>query len=89
MKRKSQRIRVRWRKLGREQAAGQMRPGSRTIEVDERLRGHLRLWTLIHEVLHVLQPEWSEEAIDEHAQVIADTLWAEHYRMVEKEEKKK
>jgi len=72
------RIRVKYRKLGREKAWGQT--AHPFVEVDERTRGIKRLEIILHESIHILAPEWSEERVACAAARLARTLWHEGYR---------
>jgi len=75
------------RKLGREQAHGQVHnPDSDNplIEIDERLRGLDRLTIVTHEAAHVAMPGASEKQVIRVAKVVASVLWADNYRRVEK-----
>lgn len=74
------------RKLGREQAHGQVHePASDNplIEIDERLRGLERLTIVTHEALHVAMPTLSEKGVIRAAKIVASVLWADHYRRVD------
>lgn len=68
-------IKVIHRKLGREKAHGQAWQDHRIIEIDERLTGIDYLDTVIHEVLHVQQPELSERVVARNATEMAKILW--------------
>ena len=73
---------VYFRKLGRENANGQMHDFGREklIEIDPRIKGKLLLDTFIHERLHFIFPEMEEENICENAEILADFLWKHGYR---------
>lgn len=74
------------RKLGREQAHGQVHnPASDNplIEIDPRLSGLDRLTIVVHEAVHVAMPGASEKQVIRVAKVVASVLWADHYRRVE------
>lgn len=74
------------RKLGREQAHGQVHePASDNplIEIDERLRGLDRLTIVVHEAVHVAMPTLSEKGVIRAAKIVASVLWADHYRRVD------
>lgn len=76
---------IRERKLGRERAMGQSwADGDRGhIEIDPRIRGErTRLSVLLHELLHLVAPDWGEKKVEESAQYIARALWLENYRRV-------
>ena len=76
-------IKVKHRKLGREQCIGIAYDSHRLIEIDERLKGKKHLWTLIHEILHILEPDWSETKVDEKSKEIAEVLWHQKYRRID------
>lgn len=76
------RVRIVERKLGRERALGQAYQGINVVEIDPRQPESERLDTLVHELLHLLQPEWSEERVEASAAWLAAILWREGYRRI-------
>lgn len=76
------RIKIVYRKLGREKAHG-MASSDGTIEIDERLRSKKHLEVVIHEVMHLLQPEDSEEEIIKKSVILTKILWKEGYRRID------
>lgn len=70
------------RRLGREKAFGQAYMGLDIIEVDPRQDERERLDTIIHELLHLLLPGWSEREVIRGARWISQNLWREKYRRV-------
>lgn len=76
------RIKIVYRKLGREKAHG-MASSDGIIEIDERLRSKKHLEVLIHEVLHILNPKDSEEAIIRKSVTLTKILWNEGYRRID------
>jgi len=76
------RIKIVYRKLGREQAYG-VSSSDGVIEIDSRLRSKKHLEVLIHEVLHILQPSDSEEEIIKKSITLTKILWKEGYRRVD------
>ena len=76
------------RKLGREQALGQATvgggPARGLVEVDPRQSAKEYLDTLIHELLHILKPHWSEDHVATTANVLATKIWTAGYRRVMK-----
>lgn len=50
------------------------------IHIDERLNGIEHLEILIHEILHVQNPKWSELKIIGHSKELAKILWEQKYR---------
>ncbi len=76
-------IRIRFRKLGREKAAGLAHTSSRLIELDPNQRGFDLLDSAIHEIIHIQQPDLSEEAVIEFSNEMADLLWKMNFRMAD------
>ncbi len=68
-------IKVKYRKLGREVAWGIWHPSKNLIELDERPKGKKLLSHQIHEALHVAFPELTEEKILEAEKTVSDILW--------------
>lgn len=77
------RIKVHVRKLGREGALG-LSYGDGNIEVDPRQDSREFMDTLIHECLHELFPEASEEKVTAAGTTIAAVLWKMRYRRIER-----
>jgi hypothetical protein len=77
-------LRIIDRKLGRERAVGQYEHGTKRIEVDPRQTSRERMGTVIHEALHYLYPDASEDEVLRAEAVISDTLWADRYRRMER-----
>ncbi len=80
-------IRIRFKKLGREKAAGLAYKNDRLIYIDPQQRGFDMLDTIIHEVIHCQQPDLSEEAVSDFATELADILWKCQYRCVDNHRK--
>ena len=76
------RVRIREKRLGRERALGQAWHGENVVEIDPRQCESERLDTLIHELLHLMEPEWSEERVVEVAGWLSKILWRQKYRRV-------
>lgn len=55
----------------------------RKVLIDCRLSGRSRLETEIHELLHVLYPQLSEESVTSAAKDISRVLWSLGYRLQE------
>lgn len=72
------------RKLGRERAWGMAETSANKIWLDERLRGKRRLEVTVHELMHLLYPEESEENVDHAGKLISRILWREGWRAIEK-----
>jgi hypothetical protein len=71
------------RKLGRERAVGQVTQGEGIIEVDPRQNPKEYMDTLIHEALHLLEPDWSEKKVCAYARKISRLLWSLGYRRLQ------
>jgi hypothetical protein len=82
-KRKKNKIKVVYKKLGRSKVWGQCYQGENKIEIEERLRGKRRFFVTVHELLHDQFPETSETKIRKAETVIGNVLWGENYRRVE------
>ena len=80
MKRK-QHPKVVHRKLGRERAHGMYL--NNVIEIDPTLAPMRYLIVLIHEYLHHIQPEWSEEKVDAEGEALGRFLWKQGFRKVQ------
>lgn len=76
-------IKVTHRKLGKHKADGLAWVEEKHIEVDTTLTGRKRLEIMIHELLHVLNPEWSESKVIKQSKRISSVLWRERYRRLE------
>lgn len=77
-------MKINYRKLGKERADGLAHIDSNTIEVDARLQGRYKLEITLHEALHILYPLESETNIVKKSKKLANLLWKENYRKVEK-----
>lgn len=80
-------MKVVYRKLGKERAWGQAHTDSNTIEIDPRLKGRKKMEILIHEALHILNPEMSETRVLDQGRRIANLLWKQHFRQVDLNQK--
>lgn len=76
-------MRIIYRKLGKEKAWGQAHINENTIEVDPRLKGKKKLEIILHEALHILNPEFSETKVIEQSKRLTTLLWKEHFRQVD------
>ena len=68
-------VKVRYRKLGKEQSWGIYHPSKNLIEIDERLKGKRLLGTQVHEALHLTFPELTEEKVVEAEKIMIEVLW--------------
>jgi hypothetical protein len=79
----AKRIKVFYRKLGKENLWGAAYSGENRIEIDPRTKGKKYLEILNHEILHVLFPDLSEEEIVEKSILMTNTHWHEGIRRVD------
>lgn len=77
---KSTKIKIIHRKLGQEMAWG-LAEGN-TIELDERLKGRRHLLYLLHEMLHIIHPDWSETRVVKVSRRMCEVLWEQNYRKI-------
>lgn len=87
MAKQRKKIKVVYRKLGKEQAVGQAFLDERLIEIDSRVKGRSKMDTIIHETLHIILPELSETSVIEKAREMTTTLWDQGYRQVDNKSK--
>ena len=73
-------IKINFKKLGREKAFGQAVSSENLIEIDPRQKQKTLLNTLIHELLHIIEPDWSENKVRKTASVLARYIWEAKYR---------
>jgi len=71
-----------YKKLGKQNAWG-MYHSDGVIEIDPRLKGEKKLDILIHEEIHHLFPELSEEEVTAKASELANFLWKQNVRFIE------
>lgn len=76
------RIKIKYSKLGKQKVWG-FAHSDGLIEVDERLKGKKKMEIIIHEVMHLLNPEDEEEEVVRKSVILTNTLWHEKYRMIE------
>jgi len=79
-------IKVKYKKLGKEKVWG-LADSQGIIYLDSRLNGKKHLEILIHETLHLLYPEDSEDEIVEKSIVLTNIIWKQRYRRLEEEKK--
>jgi hypothetical protein len=77
-------IRVKYRKLGKEKADGLAHIYSRTIEIDERLKGKRALGALFHECMHHANPTAAEEEVQRIEKEIVPIIWREFQKHPER-----
>ena len=76
------RIKIIYRKLGKEQAYG-ISSSDGVIEIDERLRGKKAMEILIHELMHLTNPKDDEKTIIRKSVTLTKILWNEGYRRID------
>jgi len=79
---KKDKIKIIIRKLGKERASGQAYQGCNLIEIDPRQDSKDFLGTGIHETLHILYPDLTEEEIIHAEQILTDVVWRLNYRRI-------
>ena len=79
---KMARIKIIYRKLGKEQAYG-IASSDGIIEIDSRLKSKKHLEVLLHELLHILQPKDSEDMVIKKSVTLTKILWQEGYRRID------
>jgi hypothetical protein len=75
-------IKIIYRKLGREQAHG-IAESDGVVYIDSRLKGRKKMEILIHELLHLQNPLDDEETIINKSVTLCKILWKEGYRQVD------
>lgn len=73
-------IKVSHRKLGQEKAWGLAHIGFEAIELDISLKGRRHLLYLIHEMLHIIHPDWSENRVVLTSRKMTKVIWDQKYR---------
>jgi hypothetical protein len=76
------RIKVKYSKLGKQKVWG-FAHSDGLVEIDEKLKGKKHLEILLHECLHLLYPNDSEDEIVANSVILTNTLWGEKYRRVD------
>lgn len=70
------------RKLGRERAWGQAVSGEFLIEIDPRQAPKEYLDTIIHEALHIIEPDWEEYKVCRTSRQLSALVWEMGYRRI-------
>lgn len=76
-------MKIVFKKLGREKAWGSANLADNTIEIDPRLKGRKHLEILIHEAMHIMNPEWLESKVVQQSKRLTQLLWKQHFRKVD------
>lgn len=77
-------VRLRERKLGREDAWGVSWFEHKLVEIDPRQNSKSRMNTIIHEALHQSDDKMSERKIRHAARIITELLYGDGYRRIMK-----
>lgn len=77
-------IKVKYKKLGKEKAWG-LADSDGTVYIDPRLKGKKALEILIHECIHILWENDSEEEVIKKSVALCNTLWNQRYRRIEED----
>jgi len=75
-------IKVIHRKLGKHMAYGLAHQETNTVEIDSTLPPKKKLEIMIHEPLHIICPEMSEEQVTKIGKQLGKFLWENNYREV-------
>jgi hypothetical protein len=78
------RIKLEDKKLGRERNDGQAIFADKKIEIDPRLSVKSRLNIVLHEGIHILDPNLPELKVRAYANRLSDLLWRDRWRRIEK-----
>lgn len=70
-------IKIKYRKLGKEKAMGLAYKKEREIHIDSRLNGKDLLNVMIHEIMHVQSPRWAEIKVEDYSKEMSDIIWDE------------
>jgi hypothetical protein len=72
------------RKLGREKALGLAHHSEDMIEICINQSSKERLDTVIHEILHLLNPNMPEKLVNSYSNRISKVLWKDNWRKITK-----
>jgi hypothetical protein len=76
------RIKIKYAKLGRQKSWGLAHSDGQVV-LDSSLKGKKHLEILLHECLHILYPENSEDEVIANSVILTNTLWHEKYRRID------
>lgn len=79
---KDKKLNIKERNLGQFKALGLYYPDSNKIEIDPRLDSEEYLTVLIHELLHMAQPELTEEAVTRVSEMLGKGVWQQGFRRI-------
>jgi len=78
------RIKLVERKLGREKAHGLAHQGDGVIEIDPSQDSKEMLDTILHEAMHILEPNLAEMKVRAYAKRLSGLLWKDRWRRIER-----
>ncbi len=76
-------IKVIRKKLGKERRWGEADYGDDSIIIDPRLNGKKEMEILVHEALHILRKDITEEEVERLSISITHLLWDQGYRKID------
>ena len=79
-------IKIIYKKLGRERLWGEANLDDNSIVLDIRLKGKKHLEILTHEALHILLPGANEDEIVRISTALTKILWSENYRRIDNDD---
>ena len=79
-------IKVFEKKLRRERCVGTAEFATLIIQIDPRQNSKSYLDTLIHEMLHLYNPQWSETRVSETANEMTRVIWDANYRRLKSQD---
>lgn len=81
-RRKSPKLKIKIRNLGKERALGLCWQNENLIEIDERQSSYMFGRVGVHEALHSVAGEWSEHRVEKASTIIWDAIWNLNYRRI-------
>jgi hypothetical protein len=79
-------IKIIYKKLGRERLWGEANLDDNSIVLDSRLKGRKALEILIHECSHCILPSLNEDEIVRISTILTKVLWSENYRRIDNDD---
>jgi hypothetical protein len=79
-------IKIIYKKLGRERLWGEANLNDNSIVLDSRLKGRKALEILIHECSHCILPSLNEDEIVRISTILTKVLWSENYRRIDNDD---
>jgi hypothetical protein len=79
-------IKIIYKKLGRERLWGEANLDDNSIVLDSRLKGRKALEILIHEYSHCILPSLNEDEIVRISTILTKVLWSENYRRIDNDD---